>query len=158
MKKVLLFLTTMSLLASGPTLALDESVKQCVDFIILNAGYTESVCTEVGARAASPGIKGGRQENSNIGCITTLSTHPFVSPPTLTKLSCISNRCRYDGPTARKDDKAGTQSYCITVHTWSESKSFGGGGSARFELCAQTERKPTQGELIEALSFCRGQQ
>lgn len=89
----------------------------------------KSGSTEGGASAAAPGAGGGTKTDVRTICYSVGPDQQIVTATTTT-LSCHGGRCSVTAP-AYDDDR---RRVCVTATAWSESKSFGGGGSGKYRL------------------------
>jgi hypothetical protein len=84
---------------------------------------------EGGATAKSPGSGGGKNTGTAQICHSVGPNQRVVSAAT-TKTSCHGGRCSVTAPVISDEQRK----VCVTATAWSESKSFGGGGSGQYRL------------------------
>ena len=130
------------------------SVSECVQKEISAQAYQATSCTMVSARAKSPGISGKTRRASGRGCISATPGYTFIGAPNIERHICFGNRCRHDNPEIITNESDRADEICLTVHAWSESKPFGGGGSATYKICADVGRKATTDEVIALILRC----
>ena len=132
-----------------------SSVDQCVELALKHGDYTKVTCIEAAARAPGPGVGGGRKTDRKTACLEATKQHPILGSPTVTRLECIAGRCNAEEVKLTTTDELTTKA-CLTVSAWSDSKSFGGGGLARFTLCADVKRNPTPADIVSLVKECGG--
>jgi hypothetical protein len=107
----------------------DSKIQACVatridEFQVVKVNYTDG-----GARAPGPGLGGGRKTATEDLCYSVGPSQEIVSAKT-TNLTCHGGRCSVTAPKISGDNKR----VCVTTTAWSDSKSFGGGGSGQYRL------------------------
>lgn len=109
--------------------ALRARVTACVAEKVAAHEAVKTVSVEGGARANSPGIGGGRNENTVDLCHSVGPTQRIVSAST-EPTSCHGGRCSVTEPRITDERRKA----CVTTKAWSESNSFGAGGSGKYRL------------------------
>lgn len=111
--------------AKQATLRIDS----CIAKMVSDYESDKKASTEGGARAAAPGFAGGRNTDIRDVCYAAGPNQRIVSATTAS-LSCHGGRCSVTAPVIEDDYKK----VCVRTTAWSESKSYGGGGSAKYRL------------------------
>lgn len=104
-------------------------IDSCVATKIATHETPKNTSTEGGARAAGPGWKGGRITDTKDVCHNVGANQKIISATT-SSLSCHGGRCSVTAPAFHNNNTR----VCVTTTAWSESKSYGGGGSAKYRL------------------------
>ncbi len=104
-------------------------VESCVASKVSEYQAHKKTSTEGGARAQGPGLKGGTRTDTRDVCHRVGSNQRIVSATT-SSLSCHGGRCSVTAPSYQNNNTKA----CVTTKAWSESTSFGGGGSAKYRL------------------------
>ena len=102
-----------------------------------------------GARAKSPGLKGGKNVAVEELCHSIGPNQKIISAST-EELSCHGGRCSVTAPEISQDGKK----VCVTITAWSESKSFGGGGSGQYRLNVIYKNVATEDEINSFRILC----
>jgi hypothetical protein len=102
-----------------------------------------------GARASGPGIGGGTKRARESVCLSVGPEQEVIDAETR-NTSCHGGRCSVTAPAIE-----GKQ-VCVTASAWSESKSFGGGGSGQYELIVRYRNVATDDTRGAFLAQCRG--
>lgn len=84
-----------------------------------------------GARANSPGLKGGTKTHHQKVCLSVGSTQ-IIRSATTEESCCYGGRCSVSEPIISDSNKK----VCVNTKAWSESKPFGAGGCAKYNLVA----------------------
>lgn len=120
----------------------DRAVTLCVsakEAEFVNAQALQSRAVTGGARASGPGIGGGRNKSNERVCVSVGPDQEIVEA-SYSQISCHGGRCA-NGPVEYGRDR---QTACVATSAWSESKSFGGGGSGQIRLTAKYKNKLTE--------------
>jgi len=126
----------------------DVRVNSCVAEKV--AAYEQPKIKTVsgGARAPSPGLGGGTKRASTQICLSVGADQKLIEANTK-NLTCHGGRCKVTQPTIDG------QRVCVVAEAWSESKSFGGGGSGQYELMATYRDIATEKVTSGFLAECR---
>jgi hypothetical protein len=120
--------------APSPTEAQEErratQVAACVAERIAAHQQPKEKSVEGGARAPGPGIGGGTKRAEARICLSVGPSQEIIGAHT-DRLSCHGGRCSVTAPVISGSE------VCVVARAWSESKSFGGGGSGQYRLTAQ---------------------
>lgn len=130
-----------------------DAVTQCIKRFAETQKYKKRVCTTIGARASSPGIKGGARHAENRGCITATKGYAIIGAPEVTELMCHGGRCKHE-PIEKIGDQGITTQVCVTVRAWSGGQPFGPGGFGKYRMCADVEQPLTADSVIEIVEKC----
>ncbi|MBK9131245.1 MAG: hypothetical protein IPM20_06355 [Gammaproteobacteria bacterium] len=107
----------------------DIKISACVTDMVSNYQEPKTASTRGGATASSPGVKGGKNTQRESLCYSVGPDQEIISASTH-ELSCHGGRCSVTAPKISDDKKE----VCVIATAWSESKAFGGGGSAQYQL------------------------
>jgi hypothetical protein len=129
--------------------------QMCFDTKVAAAQAAQTVPynKEGGARANAPGAGGGRNTDTKKVCATLPAGYDIQASPDVHQLSCFSGRCSARPPTVT-DTPAGQKNVCVEVTAWSESKSFGGGGSHQVRLSGTAVKLVSDAQKAEFRSAC----
>lgn len=130
-----------------------QSVRECVTAAMNSTTYEEHACVEVHARVGGPGWSGKTKRASNRNCVVPAEGFSVVGAASVKRIGCIASRCRADSVEMVTEGGKTTMA-CLRVHTWSDNKSFGGGGSAHFRLCADVERRASPADILQLIEQC----
>ena len=130
-----------------------RSVSECVMKELEVKKYIREASVEVFARVPGPGWRCRPNRMSRTGCLEAAKGFAIIGVPSVQRIGCIADRCS-SSPIQMVEEDDRTVQACITVHTWSESHCFGGGGSASFLLTGEVERNAEAGDILEVLKRC----
>lgn len=109
--------------------ALRARVTACIAERVGNHEAVKTVSVEGGARANSTGVGGGKNENTVDLCHAVGPNQRIVSAST-EPTSCHGGRCSVSEPKITDEQRK----VCVTTKAWSESNTFGAGGSGKYRL------------------------
>jgi len=104
-------------------------VEACIISKIKEYEVPKTTSINGGATASSPGWKGGTNHGEQAVCHRVGSEQEIISAVT-ENTCCHGGRCSVTAPSITESN----QNVCVTTKAWSESKSWGGGGCAKYNL------------------------
>ncbi|MET0008408.1 MAG: hypothetical protein ABW124_13030 [Candidatus Thiodiazotropha sp. 6PLUC9] len=111
--------------------ARQESIRACIADKVALHQTDKTKQVEGGARAQGPGWKGGRKTDEKTVCIS-VGPNQQIKGGTTSNTCCHGGRCSVTEPMLSD----GNRKICVETKAWSESKSGGGGGCAKYRLTA----------------------
>ena len=109
----------------------------------------KNTSSEGGSRAASPGLGGGRITDERELC-HSVGSNQVINSATTSSLSCHGGRCSVTSPVYTNNNTKA----CVTTKAWSESRSYGGGGSGKYRLNVIYKDIATQSVINSFTSTC----
>ena len=104
-------------------------IEACIARKVSELEIIQTDSTDGGARAPAPGIGGGRNTATEPLCYSVGANQEIVRATTK-NLTCHGGRCSVTAPLISDNNTK----VCVTTSAWSESRSFGGGGSGQYRL------------------------
>lgn len=126
-------------------------IDACVAERIAQYQLPKNTSSEGGARASGPGIGGGRNTATEELC-HSVGPYQEILSATTSNLTCHGGRCSVTSPNISSDKKH----VCVTTTAWSESNSFGGGGSGTYRLNVEYRDLAGEAEINNYRAICSG--
>lgn len=131
--------------ASAPT----NNVDACVASKAREYEAVKKTQINGGASASGPGLKGGTNNGHQDVCHRVGGDQKIISALT-ENTCCHGGRCSVTAPIISEE----SHKVCVTAHAWSESKSFGGGGCAKYNLIVSYKDVATETVLAGFKAEC----
>jgi hypothetical protein len=128
----------------------NTSLSQCLS--TKRQAYEQPKEKEVvgGARVGGPGLSGGKRKASEKVCVSVGPGQKLISANTQ-EMVCHGGRCSVTAPLINNN------TVCVTAQAWSESNSFGGGGSGQYKLVATYIDVAGETQMIDFEAACRSE-
>lgn len=98
-------------------------------------------------RANPPGISGGTNRAASRVCALVPAGYELAEAPRLINVSCLGGRCSAGAFETSDPQSDGSHNVCVRIESWSDSKSFGGGGNFVVRLEVPMQRSIGEGQI-----------